>query len=130
MGVPGPTPGPTTSRQGRQGATRSESDRARKNDVDEMVAIRQMRRKTVDEDGGRYAAVIGEPALTAPMPSRSAHRQQLLHVRKECVEVAGTADGGRAVRDAKARDRGTQFHSRSGWAAFIASIKSGALDAC
>jgi hypothetical protein len=50
--------------------------------------------------------------------------------QQECVEVAITADGGRAVRDSKARGHGTQFHSQSGWATFIANIKSGELDAC
>jgi hypothetical protein len=48
--------------------------------VDEMVAIRQARRKTIEEDGAQFAAVIWEPALTAPMPSAKAHRDQLLHI--------------------------------------------------
>ncbi|MGW1746455.1 DUF5753 domain-containing protein [Streptomyces sp. NPDC002092] len=48
--------------------------------IEEAVAIRQMRRKLIEEDGARFAAVIWEPALTAPMPSRKAHREQLLHV--------------------------------------------------
>lgn len=43
----------------------------------------------------------------------------------ECVEVAGTADGGRAVRDSKNPDDGTQFYSPGEWAAFIAAVKAG-----
>ncbi|MEV0281622.1 helix-turn-helix transcriptional regulator [Streptomyces sp. NPDC050610] len=49
-------------------------------DVDEMVAIRQARRQTIEEGGAQYAAVIWEPALTAPMPSRKVHLEQLLHI--------------------------------------------------
>ncbi|MFB7913438.1 Scr1 family TA system antitoxin-like transcriptional regulator [Streptomyces sp. NPDC056061] len=37
--------------------------------IDERVAIRQVRRKAIEEQGARFAAVIREPALTAPMPS-------------------------------------------------------------
>lgn len=48
--------------------------------VDEMVAIRQARRQTIEEDRARFAAVIWEPALTAPMPSTKSHREQLLHI--------------------------------------------------
>ncbi|MFF2923000.1 helix-turn-helix domain-containing protein [Streptomyces celluloflavus] len=48
--------------------------------VDEAVAIRQARRKTIEESGAQFAAVIWEPALTAPMPSRKVHREQLLHI--------------------------------------------------
>lgn len=49
-------------------------------ETDEMVAIRQARRQTIEESGARYAAVIWEPALTAPMPSRKVHREQLFHI--------------------------------------------------
>lgn len=45
--------------------------------------------------------------------------------QQECVEVAHTADGGRAVRDSKDRDGGTQFHGPAEWAAFVAALKSG-----
>ncbi|MBV7248271.1 helix-turn-helix domain-containing protein [Streptomyces sp. MW-W600-10] len=48
--------------------------------IDEMVAIRQVRRRKIEEDGARFAAVIWEPALTAPMPSAKAHRDQLTHI--------------------------------------------------
>jgi transcriptional regulator with XRE-family HTH domain len=48
--------------------------------IEEAVAIRQTRRKIIEENGAQYAAVIWEPALTAPMPSRKAHRDQLLHI--------------------------------------------------
>lgn len=42
---------------------------------------------------------------------------------QECVEVAHTADGGRAVRDSKDRDRGTQFHCPAAWGHFLAGVK-------
>jgi hypothetical protein len=45
----------------------------------------------------------------------------------ECVEVAHTADGGRAVRDSKNRDGGLQFYAPAGWAAFIDGVKAGAF---
>ncbi|MER6101991.1 helix-turn-helix transcriptional regulator [Streptomyces sp. NPDC001832] len=48
--------------------------------VDEAVAMRRMRRSLIEEDGARFAAVIWEPALTAPMPSSKVHREQLLHM--------------------------------------------------
>lgn len=46
-------------------------------------------------------------------------------INQECVEVAHTADGGRAVRDSKDRDGGTQFHGPAEWAAFVAALKGG-----
>ncbi|MGG2462324.1 DUF397 domain-containing protein [Streptomyces sp. RGM 3693] len=48
-------------------------------------------------------------------------------INQECVEVAQTADGGRAVRDSKDRDRegGTQFHGAGAWAAFVGAVKAG-----
>ncbi|MBW8739042.1 MAG: helix-turn-helix domain-containing protein [Streptomyces turgidiscabies] len=48
--------------------------------IDEMVAVRQTRRQIIKEGGAQYAAVIWEPALTAPMPSSKIHRDQLLHI--------------------------------------------------
>lgn len=45
----------------------------------------------------------------------------------DCVEVARTADGGRAVRDSKDPGRGTQFHPPTQWAAFLGSVKAGAF---
>ncbi|MGY5130403.1 DUF397 domain-containing protein [Streptomyces nigrescens] len=45
--------------------------------------------------------------------------------QQECVEVAQTADGGRAVRDSKDRAAGTQFHGPGEWAAFVAALKDG-----
>ncbi|MFD9601604.1 DUF397 domain-containing protein [Streptomyces sp. NPDC059970] len=45
----------------------------------------------------------------------------------ECVEVAHTADGGRAVRDSKNRDGGLQFYAPEGWAAFVDGVKGGAF---
>ncbi|MGW8986851.1 DUF397 domain-containing protein [Streptomyces parvus] len=43
----------------------------------------------------------------------------------ECVEVAHTADGGRAVRDSKDRAAGLQFYGPDDWAAFIDGVKAG-----
>lgn len=48
--------------------------------VEEMLSIRQTRRRTIEEGGARFAAVIWEPALTAPMPSAQVHREQLGHI--------------------------------------------------
>ncbi|MFE1171999.1 DUF397 domain-containing protein [Streptomyces sp. NPDC058773] len=45
----------------------------------------------------------------------------------ECVEVAHTAGGGRAVRDSKDRAAGTQFHGPEAWGAFLGALKSGRL---
>ncbi|MYU51004.1 DUF397 domain-containing protein [Streptomyces kasugaensis] len=50
-------------------------------------------------------------------------------IDQECVEVAHTADGGRAVRDSKDRDGGTQFHTPAAWAAFVDGVKVGAFEA-
>ncbi|MFF8953904.1 DUF397 domain-containing protein [Streptomyces sp. NPDC014940] len=46
-----------------------------------------------------------------------------------CVEVAVTADGGRAIRDTKDRDGGTQFYTPAEWSAFVAGVKAGEFDA-
>ncbi|MEU7582248.1 helix-turn-helix transcriptional regulator [Streptomyces sp. NPDC041068] len=48
--------------------------------MDEMTAIRRKRRHVIEENGARFAAVIWEPALTSPMPSRTVHHEQLLHI--------------------------------------------------
>jgi transcriptional regulator with XRE-family HTH domain len=48
--------------------------------IDEMVTIRETRRRVIEEGNTRFAAVIWEPALTAPMPSPLAHRAQLKHL--------------------------------------------------
>ncbi|MCZ1009310.1 DUF397 domain-containing protein [Streptomyces lydicus] len=45
--------------------------------------------------------------------------------QQDCVEVAHTADGGRAVRDSKNRDGGTQFHGPEAWDAFLDAVKTG-----
>ncbi|MFE7428187.1 MULTISPECIES: DUF397 domain-containing protein [unclassified Streptomyces] len=46
---------------------------------------------------------------------------------QDCVEVAQTADGGRAVRDSKNPDGGLQFYAPAGWAAFIDGVKADAF---
>ncbi|WP_103536113.1 DUF397 domain-containing protein [Streptomyces sp. SM11] len=43
----------------------------------------------------------------------------------ECVEVAHTVDGGRAVRDSKNPAAGLQFYGPGHWAAFIGGVKAG-----
>lgn len=45
-----------------------------------------------------------------------------------CVEVAVTADGGRAVRDTKNRAGGVQFYTPAEWAAFVQGVKAGEFD--
>ena len=50
--------------------------------IEESVKVRQERRRTFEETGARFAAVIWEPALTSPMPSRSDHRKQIEHIVK------------------------------------------------
>ncbi|KOG88458.1 DUF397 domain-containing protein [Streptomyces varsoviensis] len=49
-------------------------------------------------------------------------------INTDCVEVARTADGGRAVRDSKNRDGGTQFYTPTEWAAFLDGVKAGEFD--
>lgn len=44
---------------------------------------------------------------------------------QDCVEVAHTADGGRAVRDSKDPAAGLQFFGPDHWAAFIDGVKAG-----
>ncbi len=39
--------------------------------------MRQERRRRFEESGARYSAVVWEPALSNPMPSREVHRNQL-----------------------------------------------------
>ncbi|CAM5422207.1 hypothetical protein GCM10010329_00420 [Streptomyces spiroverticillatus] len=46
---------------------------------------------------------------------------------QDCVEVAHTVDGGRAVRDTKDRGPATQFYGPAGWNTFVAALKEGAL---
>ncbi|MFI2189573.1 DUF397 domain-containing protein [Streptomyces sioyaensis] len=48
-------------------------------------------------------------------------------INQECVEVAWTADGGRAVRDSKDRGGGTQFYGPRAWAGFIGAVKAGSF---
>lgn len=48
--------------------------------TDLTLKIRQGRRRQFEESATRFAAIIGESALTAPMPSRQAHREQLAHI--------------------------------------------------
>ncbi|MFI1739164.1 DUF397 domain-containing protein [Streptomyces sioyaensis] len=48
-------------------------------------------------------------------------------INQECVEVAETADGGRAVQDSKDRDGGTQFYGPGAWAGLIGAVKAGSF---
>ncbi|MBQ1123722.1 DUF397 domain-containing protein [Streptomyces sp. B15] len=43
----------------------------------------------------------------------------------ECVEVAHTADNGRAVRDSKDTARGTAYFGAGAWRAFTAHLRGG-----
>ncbi|MEU3191381.1 DUF397 domain-containing protein [Streptomyces sp. NPDC006992] len=43
----------------------------------------------------------------------------------ECVEVASTVTGGRAVRDSKDPARGTAYFGAEAWQAFITALGSG-----
>ena len=45
----------------------------------------------------------------------------------DCVEVARTADGGRAVRDSK-NPGAVQFYTPTEWAAFLDGVKAGEFD--
>ncbi|MGW2085977.1 DUF397 domain-containing protein [Streptomyces sp. NPDC001880] len=47
--------------------------------------------------------------------------------QQDCVEVAHTADGGRAVRDSKNPGGGLQFYAPEEWAAFLDGVKRGAF---
>ncbi|MGW6454854.1 DUF397 domain-containing protein [Streptomyces sp. NPDC055078] len=47
---------------------------------------------------------------------------------QDCVEVAHTADGGRAVRDSKNRNGGVQYYTPTEWAAFLHGVKAGEFD--
>ncbi|MFI1184617.1 helix-turn-helix domain-containing protein [Streptomyces sp. NPDC020799] len=49
-----------------------------------FLKIKEERRRAINEKGAHFAAVIWEPALTAPMPSSEIHREQLNHI----VDVA------------------------------------------
>ncbi|MEC4018436.1 helix-turn-helix domain-containing protein [Streptomyces sp. H27-D2] len=48
--------------------------------IEKTVAIRQERKRIIEEPGSHFAAVIWEPALTAPMPSPKTHREQLMYL--------------------------------------------------
>ncbi|MEU9189560.1 DUF397 domain-containing protein [Streptomyces sp. NPDC048484] len=46
---------------------------------------------------------------------------------QDCVEVARTADGGRAIRDSK-NPSTVQFYTPTEWAAFLDGVKAGEFD--
>ncbi|MCX4964152.1 DUF397 domain-containing protein [Streptomyces sp. NBC_00654] len=62
------------------------------------------------------------PEITSSFRKSSYSDQQ-----GNCLEVARTTDQGRAVRDSKCRDEGTQFYAASAWSAFMSALTSGAL---
>lgn len=66
--------------------------------------------------------VLSEAAANEVVKARASQG-----INQECVEVAHTANGGRAVRDSKARDGGTQFYGPGAWAIFIGAVKAGAF---
>lgn len=49
-------------------------------DSELAIAARRERRKVIEDGGARYAAIVWEPVITAPMPSPAVHRDQLLHL--------------------------------------------------
>lgn len=46
-----------------------------------------------------------------------------------CVEVAATASGGRAVRDSKEPGRPSLYVTREGWQAFLGGVERGVFGA-
>ena len=54
--------------------------------ADEIVKVRQERRRVFEESGARFAAVVWEPALTGPMPSSQVHREALAHLMKVAAQ--------------------------------------------
>ncbi|MFE7609396.1 helix-turn-helix domain-containing protein [Streptomyces celluloflavus] len=48
--------------------------------IEKAMAVRRERKRVIEEAGSHFAAVVWEPALTAPMPSREVHREQLMYV--------------------------------------------------
>ncbi|MFI6700254.1 DUF397 domain-containing protein [Streptomyces sp. NPDC050509] len=44
---------------------------------------------------------------------------------QDCVEIAHTANGGRAIRDSKNPDGGIQYCTPDEWAAFLDGVKAG-----
>ncbi|MGP4114421.1 DUF397 domain-containing protein [Streptomyces sp. 4N509B] len=66
---------------------------------------------------------MDHPQITSAFAKSSYSGGQL----NDCVAVAHTADGGRAVRDTKRPNGGTAFHSRTAWATFLDAIRADAL---
>ncbi|MFI1160712.1 helix-turn-helix domain-containing protein [Streptomyces sioyaensis] len=50
--------------------------------VEKALAVRRERKRVIEAGGVDFAAVVWEPALTAPMPSRDVHREQLTHIHE------------------------------------------------
>lgn len=57
------------------------------------------------------------------------HKSSFSNGQAECVEVAVTADGGRAVRDSKNPTGPMHFYTPGEWSAFIKGVKDGQFDA-
>ncbi|WP_430542436.1 DUF397 domain-containing protein [Streptomyces iconiensis] len=57
-----------------------------------------------------------------PLPPPSVSPRTPQRSTGDCVEVAHTADGGRAVRDSKVPARGTQHFSAGAWRTFTAEL--------
>lgn len=53
--------------------------------AEEIIKVRQERRRKFEDSEARFAAVIWEPALTPPMPCLRSQREQLQHL----ISVAG-----------------------------------------
>ncbi|MFI1952134.1 DUF397 domain-containing protein [Streptomyces xinghaiensis] len=46
----------------------------------------------------------------------------------DCVEVARTSEGGKAVRDSKNPGVGTQFYTPRAWDSFISGLRAGEFE--
>jgi hypothetical protein len=67
---------------------------------------------------------MNPPLITSPFVKSSYSTANA----NDCVEVAHTTDGGRAIRDSKRREGGISCCSRAAWAAFLRGVAAGALD--
>lgn len=64
------------------------------------------------------------PKIVGPFVKAAASSQT-----DDCVSVAPTSDGGRAVRHSKNPEQGTQYYTPDEWRAFVQGVKGGEFDA-
>lgn len=58
--------------------------------VEGVVKIRQERRRKLQDSGARFNAVVGESALTSPIPDVSVHREQLASILESAQQASTT----------------------------------------